>query len=443
MRAKVLLPEAFALEGAQETHPETADSRLGRRRPRAERGDDVPKTIPRLRRGVQSAASQERLSIEVPEQQVFRTARRPPDELQRELRIAVEERDMENLRRLLPAAAQNGVAEAEVASARHIFDFEVQAALFEQLALIHSSLQELTGNPTAPHGATFEPPLHEKIAATVTSAVKSATADLLAELRAVRSQLTTGPSEEGRREKVETDGVGQSEESGVALAQFWEVGGVPVTNSEREQLQSSEDCQHTQREVAREVEGFNCSQSSVEDPQVTAREVPMEPVEPEAEQSVHLQADSDRSLGQWNRAVSIGHIATTLQEDILAANLTRDAKVYEIEPDVIRKKGENTICPRDGRIGAAYVDCLRSADEAASASFMLSYTWGYRIGDITDTLVQYCRECDADPKRMYAWMCCFCINQHRVKEKEALGEAVPLKSLRKHSETEWLALERS
>ncbi|CAK9071410.1 Dynactin subunit 1 (150 kDa dynein-associated polypeptide) (DAP-150) (DP-150) (p135) (p150-glued), partial [Durusdinium trenchii] len=279
MRAKVLLPEAFALEGAQETHPETADSRLGRRRPRAERGDDVPKTIPRLRRGVQSAASQERLSIEVPEQQVFRTARRPPDELQRELRIAVEERDMENLRRLLPAAAQNGVAEAEVASARHIFDFEVQAALFEQLALIHSSLQELTGNPTAPHGATFEPPLHEKIAATVTSAVKSATADLLAELRAVRSQLTTGPSEEGRREKVETDGVGQSEESGVALAQFWEVGGVPVTNSEREQLQSSEDCQHTQREVAREVEGFNC-QSSVEDPQVTAREVPMEPVEP-------------------------------------------------------------------------------------------------------------------------------------------------------------------
>ncbi|CAK9071581.1 Hypothetical protein SCF082_LOCUS35387, partial [Durusdinium trenchii] len=25
---------------------------------------------------------------------------------------------------------------------------------------------------------------------------------------------------------------------------------------------------------------------------------------------------------------------------------------------------------------------------------MLSYTWGYRIGDITDTLVQYCRECD-------------------------------------------------
>lgn len=31
---------------------------------------------------------------------------------------------MENLRRLLPAAAQNGVAEAEVASARHIFDFE-------------------------------------------------------------------------------------------------------------------------------------------------------------------------------------------------------------------------------------------------------------------------------------------------------------------------------
>ena len=70
-----------------------------------------------------------------------------------------------------------------------------------------------------------------------------------------------------------------------------------------------------------------------------------------------------------------------------------------------------------------------------------------RMGDITDTLLQYCKDYNTDPKRTqpdcswlqdiarshdhllvhlmlsfaalvaiprYAWMCCFCINQHRM-----------------------------
>ncbi|CAE7191373.1 unnamed protein product, partial [Symbiodinium microadriaticum] len=80
---------------------------------------------------------------------------------------------------------------------------------------------------------------------------------------------------------------------------------------------------------------------------------------------------------------------------------------------------------------AAYVDCLQGADEAASASFMLSYTWGYKMGDIMDTLTQYCRDANLDPKRTYTWMCCFCINQHRVKETEAAGETVPFEEFKK------------
>lgn len=138
-----------------------------------------------------------------------------------------------------------------------------------------------------------------------------------------------------------------------------------------------------------------------------------------------MDTDGPDPFEQSFRAVSAHHIATTLQEEMLAVGLTRDAKVYEIEPDVIRKKGENTICPRDQRRGAAYVDCLQSVDEAANASFMLSYTWGYKMGDITDTLLQYCKDYSTDPKRTYAWMCCFCINQNRVKETEAAGETVP------------------
>ena len=55
----------------------------------------------------------------------------------------------------------------------------------------------------------------------------------------------------------------------------------------------------------------------------------------------------------------------------------KEAKIYEIEPDVIRVTGERTVCPRDGRIGAAYVDAI---DDSAvdHSSCMLSYTWYYK-----------------------------------------------------------------
>ncbi|CAE7226964.1 unnamed protein product [Symbiodinium sp. CCMP2592] len=53
------------------------------------------------------------------------------------------------------------------------------------------------------------------------------------------------------------------------------------------------------------------------------------------------------------------------------------------------------------------------------------------MGDIMDTLTQYCRDANLDPKRTYTWMCCFCINQHRVKETEAAGETVPFEEFKK------------
>lgn len=41
----------------------------------------------------------------------------------------------------------------------------------------------------------------------------------------------------------------------------------------------------------------------------------------------------------------------------------------------------------------------------------------YKIGDIVDTLWDFCLSKKLDPKRTYIWICCLCINQHRVVEK--------------------------
>jgi hypothetical protein len=74
--------------------------------------------------------------------------------------------------------------------------------------------------------------------------------------------------------------------------------------------------------------------------------------------------------------------------------------------------------------GCAYVDTL-DQQSASHATHMLSYTWGYRVGDIVDALSAHCELTGLDPKETYIWICCLCINQHRVKEASARGETVP------------------
>mmetsp|Transcript_9598 Transcript_9598/g.12088 ORF Transcript_9598/g.12088 Transcript_9598/m.12088 type:complete len:581 (-) Transcript_9598:106-1848(-) len=118
--------------------------------------------------------------------------------------------------------------------------------------------------------------------------------------------------------------------------------------------------------------------------------------------------------------VSIHWLKHGFIKEAISMGRSEDSNIYEMEDlrstthGVIRTKGKNTICPRDGKMGAAYVDCLKGEDNVGPANLMLSYGWGYSIGDITDTLLDYCQSNELDPKRTYVWICCLCNNQHRV-----------------------------
>ena len=61
-----------------------------------------------------------------------------------------------------------------------------------------------------------------------------------------------------------------------------------------------------------------------------------------------------------------------------------------MEPAVIRPAGETVMCPRDGRVGTSYVDIV-DEQGAGPSTHMLSYTWGYTIGDIVDALANWCQ----------------------------------------------------
>ena len=80
---------------------------------------------------------------------------------------------------------------------------------------------------------------------------------------------------------------------------------------------------------------------------------------------------------------------------------------------------------REGEVFVHHMIKDGSADNVGSANYMLSYTWGYSIGDIVDTLVDFCESTKQSPKRVYVWMCCLCVNQHRVVALSKQGKLVP------------------
>ncbi len=100
-------------------------------------------------------------------------------------------------------------------------------------------------------------------------------------------------------------------------------------------------------------------------------------------------------------APSVYHLQTTFLNYITENDFNPTlAKVYDIEnlredePGLIRRKGMDAICPIDGDIGASYVHSIMDDgdDHVGTATHMLSYAWGYVIGDIVDTLVSYCEK---------------------------------------------------
>ena len=55
------------------------------------------------------------------------------------------------------------------------------------------------------------------------------------------------------------------------------------------------------------------------------------------------------------------------------------------------------------RIGTAYVDAVYYPD-AAESTHMLSYTWSYKVGDIVDTLSEFCNKSGLASLQVAVWM---------------------------------------
>ena len=95
------------------------------------------------------------------------------------------------------------------------------------------------------------------------------------------------------------------------------------------------------------------------------------------------------------KGVSIFHLLHVLLQDINDSGVdVNTATVYDLEDlesetfGVICSKGGKVVCPRDKKLGAAYVASIHGEDFVGPANVMLScYTWGSNIHEIATTLL--------------------------------------------------------
>ena len=79
----------------------------------------------------------------------------------------------------------------------------------------------------------------------------------------------------------------------------------------------------------------------------------------------------------------------------------------------------SVICPRDHKMGSAYVDTLVHSQDVGRATALLSYSWGYEVAEVSAALSAWAERSERDATRTYIWICSLCLNQHRIDGGEA------------------------
>ncbi|CAE8711883.1 unnamed protein product [Polarella glacialis] len=144
------------------------------------------------------------------------------------------------------------------------------------------------------------------------------------------------------------------------------------------------------------------------------------------------------------RGLSVEFLRTAFLDKARDAGLDpATASFTEVEAAVFNPESAHRVCPRDGLSGCAYVDAVwQHEDEARGentgagepsclsvrrATHMLSYTWAYTLAPTVGSLEAFCARSHFCPPLMFIWLCCACVNQHRVRAELRAGKAVSTK----------------
>jgi len=125
--------------------------------------------------------------------------------------------------------------------------------------------------------------------------------------------------------------------------------------------------------------------------------------------------------------ISVHFLQTVFAREVEEEFGSTDVNYYEVNKRLLvgeKSKGLQVRCPRDGKLGASYVDAVHesSPESTAPATIMLSWSWGYSVRIVVGALSRWCRTSGLDPKQVFVWQCALCNNQFRVQERRSRGE---------------------
>lgn len=88
----------------------------------------------------------------------------------------------------------------------------------------------------------------------------------------------------------------------------------------------------------------------------------------------------------------------------------KDAFFLSTDPIAI---GSDKVCPRDGKLGCAFVDVLDLCHRGDCTHF-LSWTWGYSLNLVRSSMTAWIDQSKIDPQKTFLYMCFFVNNQYRI-----------------------------
>jgi tetratricopeptide (TPR) repeat protein len=147
-------------------------------------------------------------------------------------------------------------------------------------------------------------------------------------------------------------------------------------------------------------------------------------------QSSQLVTDSIRCIPESSspiEGISVHALKHTfLQGEVLDAGLSKDATFHQVWES--KTKDTNKNCES----GQTYIDCLKGKENIGPAKVMLSYNWeNDSIGDIVETLMEFCESNSRDPKDTYVWIDYLCMDQHVTDKKAHNGQQLSFEDFSK------------
>lgn len=142
--------------------------------------------------------------------------------------------------------------------------------------------------------------------------------------------------------------------------------------------------------------------------------------------------DDKNKFSPEELGVSVFFLENTLQAEIRDSSKP-NANLDTIEESVLKKKGSQTLCPRDGNLGASYVDCLDGPENVGKANLILSFDERSDIQGVLQALVRYCEDHNLEKKETYVWTSSLCENLWRsrgITSKDQLRDEIGNKILK-------------